>query len=146
MESEAFNKIIGAPRSKVWEVLWTSETYKQWTSPFGTGNMVVADWQNGGLIRCTDPENNGLVTRIVDLKKAEFVRFEPVAIIHNGIEDYESKEVLAWSGAYESYTLLEIDNGQTELIVQMNFSERERFAVMGAFPKALEIVKRLSEM
>lgn len=144
MENEKFSILIRASRSKVWEVLWSKETYGKWTRPFGEGSMMVTDWTSGSLVRCIDSDSNGMLTRIVELRPMEFVCFEPVAIIHGGVEEYDSKEVQGWKGADESYTL----TGQgsfTELAINMHFSPFERTAVMDAWPQALEIVKNLSE-
>jgi hypothetical protein len=50
----------------------------------------------------------------------------------------------AWAGALENYFLAETGNG-TELTTEMDSSEEFQEYFEATFPKALELVKRLSE-
>jgi hypothetical protein len=70
--------------------------------------------------------------------------FKHLGEVKNGIEDTESDKVKGWAGAFENYTLKEVD-GNTELIVEMDLNEEYKDMFMQMFPKALEQLKILSE-
>ena len=36
--------VINASKDKIWDVLWSSETYGEWTKFFGPGSQMKTDW------------------------------------------------------------------------------------------------------
>ncbi|SKB56451.1 hypothetical protein SAMN05660903_01467 [Salegentibacter salinarum] len=43
MERKEFISTINASREKVWEVLWSDDTYPKWTAPFSEGSRAESD-------------------------------------------------------------------------------------------------------
>jgi hypothetical protein len=60
------------------------------------------------------------------------------------VEDTESEEVKQWAGAHENYTLTE-NGGITELTVEVDVDKEFKDYFTQTMPKALELVKELSE-
>ena len=49
METLSFNIKIYASRQKVWDVLWTPESYETWTKFFACNSTMQSDWKEGGI-------------------------------------------------------------------------------------------------
>lgn len=144
MEKQQFKTSINASRERVWEILWGDTSYRAWTSVFSEGSHVVTDWKKGSKTLFLDGKGSGMVSVIAEHIPNEFMAFKHLGDIKNGIEDTESEEVKAWSGAMENYTLKTV-NGQTELEVTVDIDDKFKDYFIDAFPKALAKVKTLSE-
>lgn len=145
MEKTTFKATINAPREKVWEVLWGNNSYPQWTAPFSEGSKVETNWEKGSKVLFLDSKSNsGMVARIADKVPNEFMSFQHLGEVYNGVEDLTSDKVKAWAGAYENYTLTNV-NGKTELLVEMDMVDEFKDYFTKAWPLALDKVKELSE-
>lgn len=146
MEKLTFNISINAPASKVWQVLWTDETYRAWTSVFHEGSHALSDWKEGSKVLFLGPDGSGMYSMIEKLITNEYMAFKHLGEVKNFEELPNSEVSAAWAGAIETYTLKE-ENGTTSLEVTVDVSEE--FNMMeyfkAAFPKALDMVKELSE-
>lgn len=139
METIKLSIQINAPKEKVWEVLWNDDSYKQWTAVFCEGSCVVSDWNEGSKIRFLDANGNGMFSVIEKKKPNQQMSFRHFGEIKDGVEI--STE---WAGATENYFLAENENG-TELTTVMDSNEEFKEYFETTFPKALQIVKQLSE-
>ena len=144
MEKLNFNVMINATPEKVWKVLWTDDTYRKWTSAFSEGSYAETDWKQGSKVLFLDGQGSGMVSRIAESRPNEYMSFEHLGEVKDGIEDTTSESVKQWAGAHENYTLKKV-NGKTELSIDMDITEdfKEMFSKM--WPAALKNVKRLSE-
>lgn len=139
-----FDIDIHAEKSKVWGVLWGKESYPKWTKIFAEDSQVETDWQEGSKALFVNGEGSGMRSRIYKRVTNEFMGIEHLGMLEKGVElplDEKSKE---WFGAKEDYSLTE-KNGITTLEVEMDASEEYQSYFDESFPKALNIVKELSE-
>ena len=144
MEKIRFTTIINAPREKVWSVLWTDESYRAWTAVFSAGSQAITDWKKGSKVLFTDGKGSGMVSRIDDLVPNEFMSFQHLGELKDGVEDTTSERVQQWAGGRENYTLKSIGD-TTELITELDMVAEFKDYFMNTFPKALAKVKELSE-
>lgn len=146
MEKLQFKVSIDAPRTKVWQVLWNDETYRQWTAAFSPDSHAVTDWQKGSKVLFLDGNGMGMVSTIAENIPNEYMSIRHLGEIRDGVEDTESERVKKWGGgdAQENYTLKDV-NGKTELTVDLDITEEFKDEFSKAFPKALDKVKELSE-
>lgn len=144
MEKLHFKTTINATPEKVWKVLWDDATYRQWTKAFSETSHAVTDWKQGSKVLFLDGNGQGMVSRIAELRPNEYMSFEHLGEISNGVEDTTSERVKGWAGARENYTLKKVD-GKTELHVDMDINDefKEMFETM--WPKALVNLKEISE-
>lgn len=139
MEKLQFGIQINAAPEKVWQVLWADESYRKWTSVFTAGSHAVSDWQEGSKIHFLDGKGRGMHS-IIDKK----VENSQMVFKHMGeIIDGEEKQG-DWAGAKESYTLSGSGN-TTALNVELDATADFEEYFNDKFPKALAIVKQLSE-
>lgn len=144
MEKLNFSVTIDAPKEKVWDTMLDQNTYKQWTSVFAPESHYKGDWKKGSKILFLDGEKRGMVSRIAESRKPEFISIEHLGIVQDGKEDTESEAVKAWAGAFENYTFKD-KNGKTEVVVEMDSNEEYSKMFNDTWPKALTKLKELSE-
>lgn len=144
MEKQTFKVTIDAPREKVWDVLWSNESYPEWTSVFSPGSQAQTDWNEGSKVLFLNGEGDGMVSRIAKKKDSEFMSFEHLGEMHGGVEDLDTEKVRSWSGAHENYTLKTV-NGKTELTIDMDVTDDFKDYFMTTWPRALEKLKSMVE-
>lgn len=148
MKQMHYSIVINAPIAKVWSTMLDDSTYRQWTEAFAPGCFYKGDWNKGSKIMFLSPGeqgDSGMVSRIKENRRHEYVSIEHLGIVGNGTEDTTSEEAKAWAGALENYTFKE-KNGATELFVELSGNIADEFVAMfdGMWPDALKKLKELS--
>ncbi len=145
METLSYEKVINAPRQTVWDVLWGSETYQQWTQFFGNGSIMKSDWRVGGKTYFLNAEGKGLVSTIDSLQQPDQVVFKHLGTVDKeGNEDTRSREVMQWSGFFERYILIDFE-GRTKLHIEVQADKNLHDRLEKGFTEGLEIVRQLVE-
>lgn len=148
MEKIHFSINIHAPKEKVWDVMLDEESYKKWTDVFMAGSYYEGDWSEGSKILFLAPDESGkmggMVSRIKENRKYEYVSIEHLGMVQNGIEDTSSDDVKKWAGALENYTFKE-NNGTTEVLVDLDSNEEYKEMFEEMWQKALLKLKKLAE-
>ena len=141
--------LINAPRETLWDIMLADDTYRQWTSAFHPGSYYKGSWSQGSKILFLGPGpdgsgEGGMVSRIRENRRHEFISIEHLGIVHNGVEDTESEQAKKWAPAYENYTFTTKDGG-TELTVEMDVDEKEKESLETMWTDALSRLKALAE-
>jgi uncharacterized protein YndB with AHSA1/START domain len=148
LEKLHFSILIDAPKEKVWNTMLNESTYKQWTEVFAPGSHYKGNWTEGSKIHFLAPNKTGkmegMVSRIKESRKPDFVSIEHLGMVADGVEDTKSEDVKKWAGALENYTLREKD-GMTELLVDTDTNEEYKQMFEDMWPQALHKLKELSE-
>ena len=139
-----FTAKIKAPASVIWHHITDLESYQQWASAFAEGSYFQGSWKQGSKIKFLAPSGDGMVSEIAESRANEFISIRHLGFIANGVEDTTSEAIRAWAPAYENYTLLPTTGGTTMVVDQEVAAEWEEY-ISQAWPKALEILKELSE-
>lgn len=134
---------IDAPRERVWEVLWNEESYAKWTSPFSPTSQVKSAWTENGEVLFLDGNNCGMVSVIERLDAPSSMIFRHKGMIENGVTTMFGEDS-DWKDSKEAYRL-DDSHGGTRLRVEVETAENYTGFMNDAFPKALEIVRKLSE-
>jgi hypothetical protein len=145
METMNFSIDIDAPKEKVWNILWEDDSYRKWTTPFAEGSYAKTDnWKEGSKVLFLSQGREGMVSKVAANKKNEFMSFEHLGVVKDGVEDTASDSVKSWAGAKENYRLTDV-NGKTKLVVDMDSTDEFKDFFSKTWPVALEKVKELSE-
>lgn len=149
MQKLHFSIIINAPAAKVWNTMLDDKTYRQWTEAFAPGSYYKGDWNKGSKILFLGPGEqgeSGMVSRIKENRKHEYISIEHLGMVQNGKEDTSNEEAKVWAGVLENYTFKE-KNGATELLIDLTGNFADEFAKMfeEMWPTALKKLKELSE-
>lgn len=144
MKNLEFKIQIHASASKVWHVLWSDITYRQWTAPFSPGSHAVTDWKEGSKVLFLGPEGSGMFSKIETYKTFEYMAFKHLGEVKNFEEQPVTDAIKDWVGAMETYRLEE-NNGVTALTATTDMPEEFVESMGEAFKKAMDLVKSLSE-
>jgi uncharacterized protein YndB with AHSA1/START domain len=148
MEKLNFNIEINAPKEKVWDTMLEDKTYRQWTEVFMPGSHYVGDWNKGSKILFLAPDDKGklggMVSRIKENRKYDYVSIEHLGVVSDGKEDTTSEAGKSWAGALENYTFTH-KNGKTEVLVEMDTTEEYKDMFNDMWQKALKKLKEISE-
>ncbi|EKU56700.1 hypothetical protein ACINWC323_2620 [Acinetobacter sp. WC-323] len=144
METLSYNIKIYATPEKVWQVLWSPESYPEWTKFFACDSTMQSDWKVGGKTYFGDGKGNGMVSTIESLDEPKQVVFKHLGMIQNGQEDLESEEIKTWAGALEKYMLFDF-NGETQLHVEVDIQPEHAEFMNKGFDQGLAMVKHLAE-
>lgn len=145
METLSFEKVIDAPKQKIWDILWNEKTYSEWTKFFSPGSVMKSDWKVGGKTYFLNSEGEGMVSTIDSIEPPDQIIFKHLGMIDKeGNEDIHSKEVMEWSGCFEKYILIDFD-GKTKLHAEVQVEKEWQDHINTGFIKGLEIVKDLAE-
>ena len=139
-----FSATINAPVPTVWRLMISPESYKRWASAFAEGSCFEGSWEQGAKVKFLASSGDGMAAEIAQNRKNEFISIRHLGFISNGVEDTTSESVRAWAPAYENYTFISVPEG-TKLLVELDvYSEWEQY-MNEAWPKALALLKQLSE-
>jgi uncharacterized protein YndB with AHSA1/START domain len=139
MEQLSYEIEINAEPEKVWSVLWSDITYRQWTTAFTEGSFYEGALEENSIVKFLDPKNNGMYSRVIKVIPNETITFLHLGEIYEGIEVAQE-----WGDATEAYFLEENDEG-TLLRTVINTPAEFKSFFEEKFPKAMNIVKHLSE-
>ena len=138
--------VINASKDKIWDVLWSSETYGEWTKFFSPGSQMKTDWQISGKTYFVNAEGAGMFSTIDSLEKPDQVVFKHLGMVDaEGNEDTQSKEVMEWSGAAEKYFLISLSDGSVMLQVEVQVDSEWKDHLNEGFIQGLQVIKELSE-
>lgn len=70
---------INATPEKVWETLFTQDSYKKWASAMNEGTYFEGNWEVGSIMKFLDPQNNGMYNLVT-----ENIRFKVLGMKHLG--------------------------------------------------------------
>jgi uncharacterized protein YndB with AHSA1/START domain len=136
---------INTTPEKLWHLLWTNETYREWASLFAEGSDAITDWQQGSRVLFTDGKNNGMVAEIAERREPEYMAFRHLGMMKDGVEDLESEEVKKWAGAIESYTLEPTGENKTRLTMEMDIAEDYHEYFEKIWPLVFDKISQMAE-
>lgn len=153
-ETMHFEIEIHAPIKKVWDAMLEDATYREWSESFHVGSYYKGDWSEGSKMLFLGPDETGekeggMVSRIKENRKYEFISIEHLGMVVDGVEDTTSEQVTKWLPSYENYTFT--DKGtETQLEIDMEMKSTEESKMMkemfeGMWPKALLKLKEICE-
>ena len=144
-----FDVVIAAPRERVWDNIVNDEPYRKWTAAFMPGSYFEGRWDKGARIRFLARnqagEVNGMWSEIAEIRRPEFLSIRHLGIVRDGKDDRESEEAKKWEAAYENYTLTDV-GGKTKFAVDQDVPDDSLAPMFSdAWPKALALLKGISE-
>ena len=144
MKTLKFTIEILAQPEKVWNALWDKQHYTQWTKPFTEGCYYETEaFTEGSKINFLSQNGDGMISKIAVLHPGEYVAFEHLGMVYQGKES-SFKTADDTHQYLETYRLTANENGTT-LTVEVDTLEPWEESMNTSFPKALQIVKEISE-
>lgn len=146
MNTLKFSITINAPRQKVWDTMLEDATYREWTKPFNETSYYKGDWSEGSKILFLGTDKNGeneggMISRIAKNIPLEYISIQHLGVIENGVE----KPWEEGSEGFENYSFKEKEGSTVVDIELTNLPDSYLDMMNIMWPKALEILKTLSE-
>lgn len=136
---------INASKEKVWEVLWSDRTFRDWASIIDEGTYREGALQEGHEIHfISSVSGYGVASKVEDFilyKKVSLRQIADVKIDKDGVIEKRDQQ---WTGGIESYELEE-SNGKVTLSVTQDVPQELVEYFETKLPQALERVKVLAE-
>jgi hypothetical protein len=144
METLQFTIEINAPTSKVWRVLWDDATYRKWTTAFCEGSYAESNWNEGDTVHFLALNGDGIYSIIEKKIDNKLMSFRHIGNIKEYKEMPLDEETKLWCNSKETYELSG-ENNQTKLTVSIDALETYVGFFNESMPKAIELIKNLSE-
>ncbi|MBS1908766.1 MAG: SRPBCC domain-containing protein [Bacteroidetes bacterium] len=151
MQKLQFKKDIMAPAHKVYDAmlgLTDKSTYAFWTAAFNPTSTFEGSWDKGHKILFVGTDQNGkkggMVSLIEEHLPAKFVSIKHYGFLDGDTEITTGEQVEKWAGGHENYTFFE-QNGITTLTVDLDSIEEYADYFKTLYPKALDLLKEISE-
>lgn len=135
---------IDANAQKVWNVMWDTHTYSQWTRFFSPSSRMKSDWKIGGETLFQDASGDGMLATITELEQFKKVVFQHQGMFRNGVVDRSSEDAQQCCGGLEQYFLSE-HNGVTHLFAQVDTLEQYKTIMDQGFRQGFAVIKQLAE-
>lgn len=142
-----YKTTINSSKEKVFVTLTDKDLYPRWTLPWGENMTYSGDWKMGTHITFYSELEGGTKAFIDNIILNEAIEMTHVAMVDKDhIEIANLDETMKkWIGSKENYYFKAIDENTTELKVIMITDEVFQEMYDGTFPKALAIIKDMSE-
>lgn len=139
-----FSIDIKADREKIWKALWDDKHYREWSGVFGEGaHYVVDNWEEGNKIMFLAADRTGIYSIIEKHIPTKIIQFKHIGSVVDGQEQLVDDEAKKWSGATETYSLIE-GSGCITLLVEIDVLDEHIAFMSEKFPVALEKIKKNS--
>jgi len=136
-----FSVEIDAEKSKIWNALWSDNSYREWANVFFEGSYAVTDnWDEKSTVLFLGPDKSGIYSLVEQHIPNELIRFKHIGTVSDGLEQSLDEESKKWTGATEEYSILEGKKNNT-LNVEIDVLDEHLEFMKSTFPKALEQVK-----
>jgi uncharacterized protein YndB with AHSA1/START domain len=136
---------ISASKEKVWEVLWSDQTLRDWANIIDEGTYMEGQLQEGHEVNFMSGNSGyGVNSRVEKLIPNEFVSFKQVADIKIDKDGSIEKRDKQWTGGLDSYELTE-NHGKTELSNIQDVPDELVEMFKTRIPQALQRIKVLAE-
>ncbi len=130
-----FQTEINAAPEKVWETLFSEETYPKWTS----GHRFEGNWEQGTIIKFFDKENNGMYDEVLANIPNKEMTLKHLGWIYDGELSPQN-----WENLTVSYFLEPTENG-TFLKSKVNTLDEFVDFYKSYFPSIFQKIKEISE-
>lgn len=130
---------INATPEKVWETLFTQDSYKKWASAMNEGTYFEGNWEVGSIMKFLDPQNNGMYNLVT-----ENIRFKVLGMKHLGWILKGELSPQNWEDSTLNYILEPSENG-TLLKGTVNSLDEFVEFFNSKYPQNFEHIKRLAE-
>ncbi len=137
-----FSIDIKADKVFIWNALWSEDSYRDWAGVFFEGSYAVTDhWKEGSTVLFLGPDKNGIYSNIEKHIPNKVIQFKHIGNVMNGEKQPIDGQSELWSGAIETYKLMEAGD-KNILTVEIDVMDEHLDFMSTTFPKALEVIKK----
>jgi uncharacterized protein YndB with AHSA1/START domain len=142
MKPMKFIAEISASRQKVWDTLWQDKTLRQWAGIIDPGTHMVGELKQGSEVQFISGNGYGVTSLVDKIIPGEYLLLRHEADTQDTGTRERQKQ---WTGGKEIYQLSEKDE-ITTLTIEFDVPTELEETFNQSYPKALDCIKKLSEM
>ncbi len=139
---------IHASKEKVWQVLWSDETLRDWAGMIDPGTYMTGTLEEGGEVNFIGNSEGGVrygvTSRVDKLVPNEYILFTRTADIVLQPDGAIEKRASQWAGTTEEYKLEE-SNGVVTLTNTQDVPDELVEYFNAKLPEVLQRIKVLAE-
>lgn len=139
MKNLEFNIEINASAEKVWEILFSQDSYKKWASAMNEGTYFEGNWEEGSVMKFLDPKNNGMYNLVLKNIPNQILQMKHIGWILDGELSPQN-----WEDSTVEYLLTPFENG-TVLTGKVNSLDEFVDFFNSKYPKNFQNIKNLAE-
>lgn len=139
MQNLEFQTQIKATPEKIWEVLFSQDGYKKWSSAMNEGTYFEGNWEEDSIMKFLDSSNNGMYNVVEKNIPNRELRMKHLGWILEG-----ELSPQGWEDATVTYLLYANEEG-TLLKAEVNSLDEFVDFFTTKYPANLEKIKNLSE-
>jgi uncharacterized protein YndB with AHSA1/START domain len=141
MQEMRFSVEIRAAKEKIWDTLWSDETFRDWAGIIDSGTHLVGELKESNEVQFISGNGYGVTSLVEKLIPGEYLVLKHKADTQDAGQNARDDQ---WTGGKEVYELKEED-GATTLTITFDVPTELVEAMNGSYPKALERIKILAE-
>ena len=130
---------INATPEKVWETLFSQDSYRKWASAMNEGTYFEGNWEVGSVMKFLDPQNNGMYNLVTENIPNKQLGMKHLGWIMNGELSPQN-----WEDSTLQYILEPNENG-TLLKGTVNSLDEFVDFFNTKYPQNFEHIKKLAE-
>ena len=134
-----FTTQISATPEKVWNVLFTQDSYGKCSSAMNPGTYFEGNWEEVSIMKFLDQKNNGMYNLVEINKENQLLRMKHLGWIMDG-----ELSPQGWEDSTVTYILEPNENG-TLLKAEVNSLDEFVEFFNTKYPQNLQLIKNLSE-
>jgi uncharacterized protein YndB with AHSA1/START domain len=144
MKDLQFSIDVAAPVARVWDCMFDSIAYRDWTRAFCEGSYFEGSWDAGRRLRLLDPRGFGMEAVVDERREHEVLSLRLVGEIKDGRPVADSP--LGREPAHERYVFSAMATGGTHLVIHLqSWDDGFTDFLQTTWPQALQRLKALAE-
>ena len=130
---------INATPEKVWETLFSQDSYRKWASAMNEGTYFEGNWEVGSVMKFLDPQNNGMYNLVT-----ENIPNKELGMKHLGWILEAELSPQNWEDSTLNYILEPNEKGT---LLKSNVNSLDEFVDFfnSKYPQNFEHIKKLAE-
>lgn len=130
---------IHATAEKVWDVLFTQDSDKNWKSAVNEGSFFEGNWEEGTIMKFLDSENNGMYNLVEKNIPNQELKMKHIGWILNGELSPQN-----WEDSTIEYLLKPNENG---ILLTAKINALDEFVDFfnSKYPQNFQNIKNLAE-
>ncbi len=137
-----FSITIQADNSTIWRALWDDVNYRDWAGVFFEGSYYVADnLSEGSKVMFLGPDQGGIFSFIQKHIPNKIIQFKHIGKVVAGKEEPLDEETRVWTGATETYSIVESANSNM-LVMEIDVLDEHLEFMSAKVPEALERISK----
>ena len=148
MERLEFSTQIDAPVEQVFDTMFGTDTYKQWTAVFNPTSDFEGSWEKDSKIMFTainkEGKREGMIGTVKEYVPNRFVSVGYYGVLDGDKEVTDGDVVNGFADSYENFSF-DASGNKANVTVEVDVEDAYKSYMLETYPKALSRLKEICE-